>query len=232
MLVIILFLGDSMKRYVLLLGVGICMTTLHLTATQETDALSGSIHDQHLPLRKKTNYLEVENLNVTRYLSVNGQQVVANQGSASLAAYGQFSVTNTPIELIEFDQWVPVPFDTVGPFSDVTVSLTSPASFIIQKDGIYQINTYYLLSIQSPDEGAFTISLYRLGISINGGDITEVSIIQARDTTYYLLNYSNLIELSKDDEIQFFISTNAGTAPFINNVLIETGNAFLVKISS
>lgn len=148
------------------------------------------------------------------------------------SSYGQLSLSAQSIDLYNPDEWIAIPFDAVGPSSDMEASIDSPAKITVQKAGVYQVNFNMYFGLEDADEGIFNQSHYRLGLKVNGGAITTVTGIYANEPGHFLFNYSNIMELSQDDYIEFYMAaSNTDMPPFSNNVTLENGNAYLMQIS-
>jgi hypothetical protein len=139
------------------------------------------------------------------------------------AAYGKLSVSAQDINFFNADTWLPIPFDAMGPSSDMDVSLTSPATITVQEDGVYQINVSIYFSVEDSDEDTFTVTTYTLGLNINGVT-TPVAAVYVGQPGFF--------SLSTTDEVQFYMeASDTDGPPFANNVTLEDGNAYLMQIS-
>ena len=148
------------------------------------------------------------------------------------ASYGQLSLSGVSIDMRNPDEWLPIPFSTVGPSSNATVSTTSPAKITVQKSGAYQVSMSLYILGEAADEGWFVASNYKLGLKINGGATTTVATLHVDEAGRFSLNHSNIIELSANDTVQFHIaSSDADSPPFTNYITLENGNAYLMQIS-
>lgn len=192
--------------------------------------------NEHQTRHKVTNLLNVNYLNVLKTLVVNGQAVTGdsqNTSSATFsAAYGQISVLAQRINLDSINTWIPIPFNSTGPASNMTLSTTSPATITIQKAGTYQITYSFYFSVEDAPEGFIVASTYILGLNING-TITQTAATYANRAGLYSLNYSTIIELAVNDQIQFYMeSFNGGSGINANIVTLENGNAYVMQISN
>jgi hypothetical protein len=146
-------------------------------------------------------------------------------------AYGQLFVASQTIA--PTTSWMAIPFASAGLASNMEVSSTSPATMTVLQSGVYQLNFSLYFETEYPaDEEIFTATNYLLGISTNGGSsITQVAFVYVGETNeYFTLNYSTIMELSAYDGVQFYIkAVNPG---FINRLILQTGNAYLIQISN
>jgi hypothetical protein len=183
-------------------------------------------------INAKRNYLEIDDLRVNRYLTVNGQQITSNgQGGASLSSYGELSATLQTINLTTSNAWVTIPFDTASLSSNMIVDTTSPAAITMQSNGIYQIGVSLYFSAANSDEGPFTPTTYALGIKINN-TTTEVAAVYTNHAGGYSLTYTTLIALSANDAVRFYMQSSNGDGILANHITVGKCSAYLLQISS
>lgn len=212
-----------------------------LAATLATHA--PEIFEAQQPLRKVKGYLEVDYLNVKRALTVNGNQIVNNGGSSSLASYGQLIISSDqPMymnTLASDSDWMTLPLNAVGVSSNMAIiptehtdyTVTQTGSITVQQDGIYQINTSVYFAAENSDEDSFTHTTYMLGLDVNG-TTTPLTAVYAEQASEYSLSANTLMQLSANDEIHFFFNSSSGVSMFANYVTFKGGNAYLVQISN
>lgn len=148
-------------------------------------------------------------------------------------AYGQLSLASENIVFDDPDTWIPVPFSTTGPSSSVSVSTTSPATMTAQKTGVYQINLSLYLLVEDAPEDSFTPATYTIGMKVNDGTITPVTATNARQAGGYTLAYNSIMNISSDDQIQFYLkASDIDMGVFANIVTANNGNAYLMQISN
>lgn len=239
-----------MKRYILLLCAWCCISAIHHVDAQaihyssntinhiddtfiDTDDLASLDNDQPWRKAKKIDRLCVNCLNVTKHLCVNGQEITGdNQGGTGAPSYGQLSVLAQDILFINDNEFLPIPFNAAGPSASMGVSTTSPATITIQKDGVYQINVSLHFTVDVSDEDTFTITTYTFGLNVNGVT-TPAAAVYAGEPGFFSLNYSALMTLSVNDQLQFYMAASlADGPPFANNVTLENGNAHVIQISN
>lgn len=163
-----------------------------------------------------------------------GPTGATGQAGTFSASYGKLSVTSQSIHFSAPNEWTSIPFNSTGPSSNMDVSTTSPATITIQQGGVYQINfSLYFVSEESP-EHSFTTTTYTLGISINGGAKVACAAVYVPEAGYITLNYSNIMEFSANDYIQFYLgASDLGAGGIFDNIVIlENGNAYLMQISN
>lgn len=147
-------------------------------------------------------------------------------------SYGQLSTSSQEIGFGTADEWVAMPFTVAGPSSNMSVSTDSPASITVQQSGVCQVTLNVYFSTEDSDEGIYTPTTYTLGVKINDGAVTPVAAANADETGHYLLNYSNIVDLSDNDQVQFFMkASDTEFGPFANVVTLENANAYLMQIS-
>lgn len=175
------------------------------------------------------------------YTSIQSKEVdskevdfAGDRRKSSVPPYGQLSVSSQNINFDAADSWVSIPFDSTGPTSHMGVSITSPAKITVKRAGVYQLNASLYFSAHDPNEGGFNLTTYTFGFSVNNGSITEFAAVYASEPGSFSLNYSNLMQLSKHDKIKFYMKTSAiGFVQYFTNIVtLESGNAYLVRISS
>lgn len=208
----------------------------HLLRTGKAQINSDDLEasDYNLPLRKvkKICRLCVAYLNVTKQLFVNGNEITGNSQSSFSPAYGQLSVSSQEIAFYNPEEWRSIPFNGTGPTSEMGVSTTSPATITIQHDGVYQINFSLYFSVDRSNEDTFTITTYTFGLNVNGVT-TPAAAVYVGETGTFSLNYSSIMELAVNDQVQFYLEASAAEGPtFTNNVTLENGHAHLIQISN
>lgn len=164
-----------------------------------------------------------------------GQGATGPQGipGSFSTSYGQLTASSQGISIQSPAEWVPIPFNVTGPSSNMTVSTTSPATITVNEDGVCQINISVYFSSEDSDEGSFTPATYTLGIKVGSGSVAPVAAIHASNAGYYLLNYSDIMDLSANDSVQFYIAaSDAEPDIFSNIVTIENSNAYIMQISN
>lgn len=147
------------------------------------------------------------------------------------ATYGQLLVSSQEISIISHDSWVAIPFNSVGASSGMTVSTTSPATITVLKAGTYQINFSLYFLVDDSHEAPFAQTTYSIGTKLNSGTTTPVAAVYCSELGNLSLNYSDILELSANDQIQFYMSSSSATSND-NFVLLENGNAYLMQISN
>lgn len=148
-------------------------------------------------------------------------------------AYGQLSTTSSIITFSNPNDWVAVPFAVAGASSKMSVSTTSPASITVQQEGVCQVSVNIYLSAEESDEGTYTPTTYTLGIRVNDGSITPVGAVEALNSGGYVLNYNNILDLSANDKVRFYMAaSDTEFGAFANIVTVESGNAYLMQISN
>lgn len=241
-----------MKRYALIVCAWYCIFTAHHINTQLIDSAQNTVHHIHdacvaleneddLELLdneqssrkiKKICQLCVGCLNVTNHLFVNGQEITGDSQTTLSPAYGQLTVTTQGILFFTENEFLPIPFNATGPSSGMDASTTSPATITVQQDGVYQVNMSLYFSVENSDEDTFTITTYTFGLDINGVT-TPAAAVYVGEPGTFSLNYSTLIQLSANDQIQFYLeASNADGPPFANNVTLENGNAHVIQIAN
>lgn len=149
------------------------------------------------------------------------------------SAYGQLSLTSQGIDFDNPDEWLPVPLDTAGPSSDVTVSTTSPATLTVHRAGVYQANFSLYLRSEDAPEDTFTPTTYTIGMKINDGATTPITATYAQQAGGYTLVYSTIMNLSANDQVKFYLkASHIDLGVFANIVTAESGNAYLMQISN
>ncbi|HEY1074412.1 MAG TPA: collagen-like protein [Patescibacteria group bacterium] len=147
-------------------------------------------------------------------------------------SYGQLSLSSQDFDMTVSNEWLPIPFATAGPSSNMTLSTTSPAKMTVQKTGVYQVNAAVNFLGEAADEGWFMATDYKLGIKINGGATTTVATLHASDSGRYSFNYSNIMQLSAGDYVEFYMTaTDTHTYPNYNNLTLENSHAYLMQIA-
>jgi hypothetical protein len=160
-----------------------------------------------------------------------GATGLAGAAGTFSASYGQLSLSS---QAIDFDagNWTPVPFDLTGPASGTDVSTSSPAKITVQKAGKYQVSSSIFLLGEDADEGWFMDATYSLGIQINGGAITPIAAYHTDQSGYFSFNYSTITQLAANDNVQFYLKTTNVSIPInVNNITLESGNAYVMQIS-
>lgn len=163
--------------------------------------------------------------------------VPGSTGSAGIpgilsSAYGQFSGSNQEIDFSTPNEWVPIPFNVVGPSSGTTVSTTSPATITVDESGVCQVTASIYFSAWESMEATYTPTVYKLGVKIGSADVTLVSAVYAADSGHFTLNLNDIIDLSNGETVQFYISaSDTEMGPFANVVTLESGSAYVMQIS-
>lgn len=148
------------------------------------------------------------------------------------SAYGQFSGSNQGMDFSTPNEWVPIPFDVVGPSSGTTVSTTSPATITVDENGVCQVTASIYFSAWESMEATFTPTVYKLGVKIGSAAVTTVSAVYAADPGHFTLNLNDIIDLSDGETVQFYISaSDTEMGPFANVVTLESGSAYVMQIS-
>lgn len=149
------------------------------------------------------------------------------------ASYAQLSASSQNFYLETSNEWVPIPFDAAGAASQMTASISSPATITVQKDGVYQLSTSIYLTAQESDEGVFLQTNYRLGVKIGSDAIVPVSAIFASQAGEFLLQYSDIVSLTANETVQFYVtSSQAESRPFSNYLTILNSNAYLMGMTN
>lgn len=147
-------------------------------------------------------------------------------------AYGQLTATSQEMFIEVPNEWATIPFNVVGPSSNMTVSATSPGTITVQQDGTCQLNLSVYFSSEESDEATFTPTNYRLGIKVNNDAVKPVAATFASASGEFLLSYSEIIDLSANDTVQLYMSSSdTNYRPFANLITIENANAHLMQIS-
>lgn len=88
-------------------------------------------------------------------------------------------------------------------------------------------------SSEDADEGIFTPATYTLGIKVGDDAIRTVSAVYAGEPGEFMLSYNDIMDLSANDTIQFYVAaSDAEMSIFSNNVTMQTGNAYIMQISN
>lgn len=208
--------------------------------------VDGKAHIHELKVDKKSRLkgdLHVNrNARIDRKLYVHGKSYFKNDvtflgnvngvAGAFDGSYGQLSISSQDITFYMANTWLPIPFNSTGPSSNMSVSATSPATITIQQAGVYQVNFSLYFSVEDSDEDTFTVTTYTLGLNVNGVT-TPVAAVYAGEPGHFSLNYNNLMEFSANDYVQFYMEASAADGPtFSNNITLENGNAHLIQISN
>lgn len=148
------------------------------------------------------------------------------------SAYGQFSGSNQEMDFSTPDEWVPIPFNIVGPSSGTTVSTASPATITVDESGVCQVTANIYFSAWESMEATYTPTVYKLGVKIGSAAVTPVSAVYAADPGHFTLNLNDIVDLSDGETIQFYISASeTEMGPFANVVTLESGSAYVMQIS-
>lgn len=155
---------------------------------------------------------------------------------AFASSFGQLSFSSPQIIALDTaNVWVPIPFDTFSPSSNMGGSTTPPATLTILQAGTYQINISLYFSSEDSPENTFNQTTYTIGTSFDGGvNTVACGAVFAGASGFFSLNYNALMEFSANDSIQFYMQTSAvgGIFPFDNVVTLVNGDANLVQIAN
>lgn len=168
-----------------------------------------------------------------------GGSITSNRYNTSLIgvtpSYGQlYFSTSTPLDFVDPNTWVTLPFNAFSPSYQVEGSTSFPATLTVVKTGVYQMNITLYFSSEESQESTFNHTLYTLGISLNGQSPVPAAAVYAGQAGELSLNYNVVGEFFANDYIQFSIKSSAlgGSGEFNNVVTLIQGNANLVQIAN